>query len=212
MMRHTAAVVQGTSKADAQTRAAVQQQVRDAMQAAKDAQRQATADYNQAAQAMKDAQCGLVVQPPTPPVPPTIVFGVPRQGGVGGTSSGSHDPFGGGANDIPPQVVPMLGIIGVTLVFCVVGFPLARAIARWIDRRGVAPTVPREVTARLEAIEQAVESIAIEVERISEGQRFATKLLTERTHEPARDFIAAQREAQHDAVALASSPANARRS
>jgi hypothetical protein len=33
---------------------------------------------------------------------------------------------------------------------------------------------------RLARLEQAVESIAIEVERISEGQRFTTKLLTER--------------------------------
>jgi hypothetical protein len=32
---------------------------------------------------------------------------------------------------------------------------------------------------RLERLEQAVESIAIEVERISEGQRFLTKLQTE---------------------------------
>ena len=35
--------------------------------------------------------------------------------------------------------------------------------------------------ARLERIEQAVDSIAIEVERISENQRFTTKLLSERT-------------------------------
>jgi hypothetical protein len=30
-------------------------------------------------------------------------------------------------------------------------------------------------------MEQAIDSIAIEVERISEGQRFTTKLLSERT-------------------------------
>ena len=34
---------------------------------------------------------------------------------------------------------------------------------------------------RLTRLEQAVESIALEVERISEGQRFTTRLLTERT-------------------------------
>jgi hypothetical protein len=33
---------------------------------------------------------------------------------------------------------------------------------------------------RMTRLEQAVESIALEVERISEGQRFTTKLLTER--------------------------------
>jgi hypothetical protein len=36
------------------------------------------------------------------------------------------------------------------------------------------------VTARLERIERAVESVAVEVERISEGQRFVTKVLADR--------------------------------
>lgn len=39
---------------------------------------------------------------------------------------------------------------------------------------------------RLERIEQAVDAIAIEVERISEAQRFTTKLLSERTEQPGR--------------------------
>jgi hypothetical protein len=34
--------------------------------------------------------------------------------------------------------------------------------------------------ARFERLEQAVESIAIEMERVSEGQRFVTKLLSDR--------------------------------
>jgi hypothetical protein len=33
-------------------------------------------------------------------------------------------------------------------------------------------------------MEQAIDSIAVEVERISEGQRFTTKLLSERTGAP----------------------------
>jgi hypothetical protein len=37
---------------------------------------------------------------------------------------------------------------------------------------------------RLARIESAVEAIAIEVERISEGQRFTTRLLTEQPHHP----------------------------
>jgi hypothetical protein len=35
--------------------------------------------------------------------------------------------------------------------------------------------------ARLARIEQAVDAIALEVERISEGQRFTTKLLSEQS-------------------------------
>ncbi|HEY3257253.1 MAG TPA: hypothetical protein VGJ64_00220 [Gemmatimonadaceae bacterium] len=36
------------------------------------------------------------------------------------------------------------------------------------------------MTARLERMEQGIDAIAVEVERISEGQRFTTKLLSER--------------------------------
>lgn len=109
---------------------------------------------------------------------------------------------------IPPQVPVILGIMGVTLVLCVVGFPIARAFARLIDRRGTTPpAASREVTSRLEAIEQAVDSVAVEVERISEGQRFTARVLSERAQEPAREFMPLER----DAVPVAA-PANARRS
>jgi hypothetical protein len=37
-----------------------------------------------------------------------------------------------------------------------------------------------ELVARLGRVEQIVESTAIEIERISEGQRFTTKLLSEK--------------------------------
>jgi hypothetical protein len=37
-----------------------------------------------------------------------------------------------------------------------------------------------ELMARLTRVEQIVESTAIEIERISEGQRFTTKLLSEK--------------------------------
>ena len=61
-----------------------------------------------------------------------------------------------------------------------VGMPLARAYARRMESGAGRPTVPPDVTARLERMEQAIDSIAIEIERISEGQRFTTKLLAER--------------------------------
>ena len=46
---------------------------------------------------------------------------------------------------------------------------------------------------RMTRLEQAVESIALEVERISEGQRFTTKLLAERAQaEPMRSVSPAE--------------------
>lgn len=80
---------------------------------------------------------------------------------------------------ISPLAVPIAAFImvGVTAI----GVPIARAFARRIEREPARqPPLPPDVTARLERMEQALDSIAIEVERISEGQRFTTKLLAER--------------------------------
>jgi hypothetical protein len=48
------------------------------------------------------------------------------------------------------------------------------------NKQGGSPSVAI-TEARLERIEQAVDAIAVEIERISEGQRFTTKLLSERS-------------------------------
>jgi len=48
-----------------------------------------------------------------------------------------------------------------------------------MDAEGRNPRIPDEVARRLERMEQAIDSVALEVERISEGQRFTTKLLSE---------------------------------
>jgi hypothetical protein len=45
---------------------------------------------------------------------------------------------------------------------------------------------------RMQRLEQAIDSIAVEVERIGEGQRFVTKLLAERGREPDRSSQAPQ--------------------
>lgn len=67
--------------------------------------------------------------------------------------------------------------------------PLAVGAARMMWKRASAGTVrhviPPETSGRLERIEQAVEAIAIEVERVSEGQRFVTKLMSEAKVVPA---------------------------
>lgn len=50
-------------------------------------------------------------------------------------------------------------------------------------KAGLSPTAD----ARLERIEQAVDAMAVEIERISEGQRFTTRLLSERSHAEGAD-------------------------
>ena len=76
-------------------------------------------------------------------------------------------------------------IIIVAIVFgslTSIVYPLIRAWSRRLDGRGAAAALPlRDVEERLDRIERAVESIAVEVERVSEGQRFVTKLLAEKS-------------------------------
>ena len=66
-----------------------------------------------------------------------------------------------------------------TAIILAVGIPLARAFARKMDAESKNTRIPSEVTQRLERMEQTLEAVAIEVERITEGQRFTTKLLSE---------------------------------
>ena len=68
-----------------------------------------------------------------------------------------------------------------------VGYQVSRAIARRVEHR--PPVLPElaEITRRLEEIGQTVDAIAIEVERVSEAQRFSAKLLSERHGRSAGD-------------------------
>lgn len=78
-----------------------------------------------------------------------------------------------------------LSVLGIIFI----GFPLAIGLAKAMWRRsikpGVAPQALTETAQRLERLESSVDAIAIEVERISEGQRFVTKLLSEGHGAPA---------------------------
>ena len=80
---------------------------------------------------------------------------------------------------ISPFLIPIVALIAIPVT--AIGIPIARAWGRRMERGPVAPQLPTEMTARLERMEQALDSIAIEVERISEAQRFTTKLLAEKS-------------------------------
>jgi hypothetical protein len=75
-------------------------------------------------------------------------------------------------------VIVPLGFFA-TAVAIFVGRPMAKALAIRAENESKQPRIPAEVSSRLERIEQAVDAIAVEVERISEGQRFTTKLLSD---------------------------------
>lgn len=82
---------------------------------------------------------------------------------------------------VPGELIPI--VLFVCVAATAILTPVARAFARRLDRDpGPQQRLPIDVTDRLERMEQAIDSIAIEVERISEGQRFTTKLLSERNN------------------------------
>lgn len=73
---------------------------------------------------------------------------------------------------------------GISIVFIlfVLG-PLAVSFGRMIWRRAAKPATPPgwdDASHRLGRLEQAVDTIAVEMERVSEGQRFITKIMTQR--------------------------------
>ena len=78
----------------------------------------------------------------------------------------------------PPEEVFILG----GMFMMVVLLPLSIALARRIWRRGSAaqtPAMAPELSERLTRLEQAVDEIAVEVERVGEGQRFMSRQFTE---------------------------------
>ena len=74
---------------------------------------------------------------------------------------------------------PSAGAFIVLVVFGSLAF-ITWTLMHYRSRRGVTPPELAAIEQRLARIEQAVDAIAVETERISEGQRFTTKLLSER--------------------------------
>lgn len=108
----------------------------------------------------------LQVIPPLPPIAPPEVIYQAQSGG-----------------EVAITAIVMGTMTGML-------YPLIRSWARRLDHRSAPPALPsREVEDRLDRIERAVEAVAVEVERVSEGQRFVTKLLAER---PAAKFPASE--------------------
>lgn len=82
----------------------------------------------------------------------------------------------------PPEEVVITGVVLTAVVL----FPISIALARRIWRRGAmtVTTLPQELWQRLSRLEEAVDAVAMEVERIGEGQRFTNKLFSERALGP----------------------------
>jgi len=99
----------------------------------------------------------------------------------GRTTTSTTPPLPPPPNDYIPEqmIVTVVGIIFI-------GFPLSIAFARLLWRRAThigAPAQAAQMSAeqgqRFDRLEHAVDAVAIEIERISENQRYLTKVLAE---------------------------------
>lgn len=81
----------------------------------------------------------------------------------------------------PAIVVPLGGMF--MIITLAVGIPLVRAMGKRWEVQARQPRGDPESAQRLAHIEQAIDAMAVEIERISEGQRFVTRLLSDRPQE-----------------------------
>ena len=134
---------------------------RDELRALARAQREAAADLRQAAQ---DQGTRVIVRNGIPiPAPPAMPGHITVQTGTP-------------PDMIPPQVVDLAYGFFFMVAAIVIGAPLSRAFSRRLERGTQAAAVSPAMSEQLVRIEQAVDAMALEVERISEAQRYLTKL------------------------------------
>ncbi|HJU88492.1 MAG TPA: hypothetical protein VJ672_03825 [Gemmatimonadaceae bacterium] len=89
-----------------------------------------------------------------------------------------------------PFVIAMIAILSGTVISITKMF---------LNRPGKNPAADRRLQGiedRLTRIEQAIDTIAVETERISEGQRFTTKLLSDRAGDRVAERVAVRSEGE----------------
>lgn len=185
----------GTSQASTGNprQAEIQQAIQDAQQAVQAAQQEARAAQREArvaAQEAKAAAQGQAAQGPGTIVIPSDGGGPPVTIRVDG--SGIHVTQSGNETVIPIHDVVPRGAVQMTYAVCtalvaiVLVGPLLRYFLRRVERRQVTATLSAGVQARLDAMERNIDTVAVELERVSEGQRFTAKLLEQRPLEHAQ--------------------------
>jgi hypothetical protein len=160
----------------------IQDQAREAAQQAREQAQQAREQAQQAREQARDQARDEIQR---------VMRELARQG-ITTRRGGDRDfvftqpPPGFPGSDVIPQGAIILGLgFFVACVVTIIGLPIARAIGRRMDRKTQTMSADSPDTrARLERIEQAVDAIALEVERISEGQRFSSQILADMRARP----------------------------
>ena len=169
--------MQNARSTSAEIRQQVQSAVQEAVQAARAAKANAVQGGQGGAPRASTAPQAPVALPPVPVGGGRVI--IDRQGDRTVITSAA----------LPPDVIPLakmaqetaLGLMGLLAAMVILG-PFARMIARRIDRRPelkAAGEHSQVVQQQILQLQQSVDAMAVEVERISEAQRLQTKLLNE---------------------------------
>lgn len=177
----------------AQTARTAEQAARAADQARANADRMIENAIQEAERAA-NASVPAIPAPPAPPAPP----GVPTGFRFNTDQPFTFD-FQNGAillaqdgqtrviplrEAIPREAAQIAWAIPATLSVLLIWWPLSRAVIRWLNRKHVVNTEAAALEARLrermESMERNIDTVAVEMERLAEGQRFTSKLLAER--------------------------------
>jgi hypothetical protein len=78
-----------------------------------------------------------------------------------------------------PDAVAAMGVVFMIFVLAPMAFAAARMMWKRANAKPSPPAISADASRRLERLEQGMDAIAVEIERVSEGQRFVTRLLSE---------------------------------
>jgi hypothetical protein len=79
----------------------------------------------------------------------------------------------------PPEEMLVIGTVFTGIALVIVALAYARRL--WKGATTVVAQIPAAFEARFTRFEQSLDAVAIEIERVSEGQRFLTKVLAEQS-------------------------------
>lgn len=120
--------------------------------------------------------------PPAAPTPRPITVDRNRQDGSITIRGTTGQPVVNVDSQIPKQVEPILELVLSIVAVLFIGGPIAWAISRRIIRRADGHTTTPAVDLRpqLAQLQESIDAMAVELERISEAQRFSARLAAER--------------------------------
>jgi hypothetical protein len=83
--------------------------------------------------------------------------------------------------DVPQGAIQFASMFFIMIAVIALGVPIVRALARRFDRKTENMKLGgANMEHQLRQLQDSVDSMAIEIERISESQRFTSKLMAER--------------------------------